>query len=193
MSGPPTWKDQLAEREAEARLAATRARPAAPPAPPISRAMRAALKPVMKDAAPSLAALEDRWTEMVGPRLGAITRPAKVTTAKGMTTLTVRAPSAAAPLIQHAAEAILARVSLAIGKTVETLKIEQTKVAAPIAGAPAGRRPRVLSAAEREAIAHDLDQVKTPAVRDALKALGEAVLAWPEQDTPAAAAKPRSR
>jgi hypothetical protein len=177
---PSIWQAALDEREAAQRLALRRARPAAQPAPRVGHVLQRALGERLAGAAPAADSLAARWPEIVGPRLAAVTQPVEVKRGKGGAVLVVRAPSAAAPMIQHAAASILDRATLAAGAKVTSLRIVQTAgPAADAAGSAAGRPgPRPLGAAELERLAEDLAPVASPAVRQALAELGEAVLAW---------------
>ncbi|MBI1359756.1 MAG: DUF721 domain-containing protein [Alphaproteobacteria bacterium] len=167
------WKEVLEEEAALARLSETRAIPAYRSAHPVSRALTRALAPLLKQAGPAPGTLAARWPEIVGERLAAVTEPVKVSPGRGGATLTIRAPSAAAPMIQHAADHIIQRVNLTGAASVKTLKIIQTsartKPAAAAVSAPLGR-------AERADLERRLDGVEAPAIRKALAELGEAVL-----------------
>jgi hypothetical protein len=176
MNAPRTWQEEADEREALARLAETRARPAARPAPPLSRAMHRALGAILKDAGPAPDTLAARWSEIVGPRLASLTEPVKVTPGRNGGTLLVRAPSAAAPMILHAADHILERVNLASGSKIRALKIVQTS--APAAQTRrAARAGRAITPAERAALQQRLTTIQSPTIRAALAELGEAVIA----------------
>jgi hypothetical protein len=173
MPNPPDWRSRAAEREAEARLAEVRAKPVYRTAKPFGSALTRALAPILKEAGPSADTLTARWAEIVGARLAAVTQPIRVAPAKGGGVLHLRAPSAAAPMIQHAQEHILERVNLASGSKVKSIKIIQTT--APPAK-KAASAPPPLSDADREALFKELAEVRDPAVRQALTALGVAVL-----------------
>jgi hypothetical protein len=174
---PQDWKALMEEEAAVARLAMRRARPLPPPARSMGAAATRALAPILKQAGPAPASLSQRWPEIVGPRLAAVTEPIKVTRSKAGSTLVVRAPSAAAPVIQHAQKDILERVSLATGANVTGLKIVHTE--ASIATKAAAEQPRALTGAERLAIRQAAEEkAQSPALRDALTALGEAVASW---------------
>lgn len=173
---PPDWKTKLEEQAALARLYEVRARPAARPAPPISRAILKASAHILKDAGPAPMTLAGRWPEIVGEKLAAISEPLRVTPGKGGGTLVIRAPSAAAPMIQHAAEHILQRVNLASGSRIKALKIDQTTP--PLKRSrkqTSDREP--LTIEERHRLTTTLAEVRAPDLRRALAELGEAVLA----------------
>jgi hypothetical protein len=168
------WREKLEEEAALARLAEARAVPVRRSAPPISQALTRALGPILKQAGPAPGTLAARWPEIVGERLAKVTEPIRVTPAKGGAILTIRAPSAAAPMIQHARDHIIERVNLTGAAKIRDLKIVQTT-------APADRkppaRPRPLTREEQASLKQDLGAIETPAVRNALAHLGEAVLA----------------
>ncbi|MBU6318848.1 MAG: DUF721 domain-containing protein [Alphaproteobacteria bacterium] len=120
--------------------------------------------------------LAGRWPEIVGEKLAAISEPLRVTPGKGGGTLVIRAPSAAAPMIQHAAEHILQRVNLASGSRIKALKIDQTTP--PLKRSrkqTSDREP--LTIEERHRLTTTLAEVRAPDLRRALAELGEAVLA----------------
>lgn len=165
------------EREALARLAEIRARPAPRPMPAMDRALRKALAPILKEAGPSAGTLESRWEEIVGARIAAVTRPVRVAPGKNGATLHIEAASAAAPMIQHAADHIMERVGLATGAKIRTLKIVQTS-SRKRPSAPGPAAPPPLSDEQRMALDRSLAPIQTPAVREALEQLGEAVLRW---------------
>jgi hypothetical protein len=170
MSALPKWKLDLADREANERLAQHRARPMIG-ARRLQAALQAALAPLIKAAGPSTGSLDAHWKEIVGERLAQMTRPLRLETSKAGATLHVRAPSAAAALLQHGESQILERVSLAAGVRVRRLKLVQTAADAP---KPA-RKTRDLPEAERRAIAAAASGIRSPELRSALIALGEAI------------------
>jgi len=182
MTRPPTktpkdWKALMEEEAAAARLAMRRAKPIPPPPRSMGAAVTRALAPILKQAGPAPATLAERWAEIVGPRLAKVTEPIKVTRSKSGSTIVVRAPSAAAPVILHAQKDILERVSLATGANVTALRIVHTEAAAT--AKDVRDQPRALSGAERLAIRKAAEEkAQSPALRDALAALGEAVAAW---------------
>src|SRR5262249_47225563 len=148
----------------------------APRLPPsVDVALRKALAPLLKLAGPAAGALAARWPEIVGPKLAQLTEPVEVKAGRGGGTLIIRAPSAAAPMIQHAQGHILERVSLASGSKVKALKIVQTAYREAAKLKPL---PRALSSEEKTKLTRSLAEVEEPAVRRALAGLGEAVMAW---------------
>lgn len=163
------------EREAAARLAEVQTRPLPRPMPALDRALRRTLAPILKEAGPAATTLESRWAEIVGQRLAAVTKPVRVVPGKTGATLHIQAPSAAAPMVQHAADHIMEKVSLATGATIKTLKIVQTAGRKRAAATPAPP-PRALTPDERADIDRALAPLQTPAIRDALEQLGEAVI-----------------
>jgi hypothetical protein len=166
------WEAYEKEKEAEARLASVRTVPVYRPAKPMGVALNRALRPILKDAGPAPETLKSRWTEIVGLKLAAITEPLRVSKSKGGSILHLRAPSAAAPIIQHAKEHILERVNLASGSKIKALKIVQTAAPKQLALVI----PRPLTPEQRAEMVRNLAPVKDTAVRKALGSLGEAVL-----------------
>jgi hypothetical protein len=178
MSGAANQKLLWEERAAAARLAQMRGKPAYRTAPPMQHALRRALGPLLKEAGPAPDTLASRWAEIVGERLAKVSEPIRVQSAKGGATLHIRAPSAAAPMIQHAADHIMESVGRATGSTIKTIRITQTAAAPKAPAQKAGPTPRHLSADERSKLSANLAPVQTPAVKTALEKLGEAVLSW---------------
>jgi hypothetical protein len=167
------WREKLEEEAALARLAQSRAIPAYRPAPPVNHALRRALGPILKLAGPAPGTLAARWPEIVGERLAKITEPVKVTPGRDGAILTIRAPSAAAPMIQHARDHIIERVNLTGAAKIKDLKIVQTSVRNE---AKLATRPRPLTREEHARLTDELGAIKTPAIRNALASLGEAIL-----------------
>jgi hypothetical protein len=166
------WDEREKEREAEQRLAATHAVPVYRPAKPMGVALQKALRPILKDAGPAPETLKSRWPEIVGLKLAQVTEPVRVSRGKGGNVLHLRAPSAAAPIIQHSKDHILERVNLASGSKIKSLKIIHT--APPKQLSLVVSRP--LTPQQREALVKALTPVRTPGLRSALAGLGEAVL-----------------
>jgi len=166
------WRKVEEERAAAARLAETRAVPVYRAGRPFGHALSRALAPILKQAGPASETLASRWADIVGARLAAVSSPLRVSKGKAGGVLHLRAPSAAAPMIQHAAEHILERVNLASGSKIRSIRIVPT--AAPVQ--VVARRTRPLTPEEREALVRRLAPVRNPAVRSALAELGEAIL-----------------
>jgi hypothetical protein len=174
MSRSADWIIQEAEEAARARLAEVRAVPAFFRGPrPFGAAIARALAPVLKQAGPAPTTLASRWAEIVGQRIAAVTTPVRVARAKSGNVLHLRVTSAAAPMIQHAAEHIMQRVNLASGSKITTLRIVHTAAAAILATP----RRQPLTPEQRVALTQALTSVRTPGLRSALAELGEAVLA----------------
>jgi hypothetical protein len=167
------WREKLEEEAALARLAQSRAIPVRRAAPPVNHALMRALGPILKQAGPAPGTLAARWPEIVGERLATVTEPVKVTPGRGGATLTIRAPSAAAPMIQHARDHIIERVNLTGAAKIKDIRIVQTTVR-NVAKLPV--RPRPLTREEHARLTHDLGVIETPAIRNALANLGEAIL-----------------
>jgi hypothetical protein len=172
MSRSADWIIEQAEEAARARLAEVRAIPVWRGPRPFGSALSRALAPILKEAGPAPDTLASRWAEIVGQRVAAVTTPIRVARAKSGNVLHLRVTSAAAPMIQHAAEHIMERVNLASGSKIKTLRIVHTAAPAVVATA----RPRALSPDQRSALTRALVSVRTPALRTALAELGEAVL-----------------
>jgi hypothetical protein len=172
------WRKREEERAAAERLAETRAKPVYRTGRPLGYAVGRALAPLIKQMGPARDTLASRWPEIVGARLAAVTSPVRVSRGKTGGVLHLRAPSAAAPMIQHAAEHILERVNLASGSRIKSIRIVHTAAPAQVAI----RRVRPLTPEERAALVRRLAPIQTQAVRNALAELGEAVLASGKPD-----------
>ena len=166
------WEAREKEQEAERRLASVRTIPVYRPARPMGMAVQRALRPILKDAGPAPETLKSRWTEIVGLQLAKITEPLRVSRAKGGNVLHLRAPSAAAPIIQHAKDHILERVNLASGSKITSIKIVQTAPPKQLALVI----PRPLTPGQRAEMVRSLTPVKDNPLRKALGGLGEAVM-----------------
>ncbi len=171
------WRKQEEEARALARLAEVRAAPARRPPRPFGHALAKALAPILKQAGPSPETLASRWAEIVGQRLASVTSPLRVAKGKGGGVLHLRVASAAAPMVQHAAEHIMERVNLASGSKIKALKIVQTSAPLKIAA----HRPRSLAPQEREALVRSIAPVRSADLRAALADLGESVIANPDR------------
>ena len=119
--------------EAEAReiLSRRRTRPAPRPAPRAGKALTPLIKKLDAQFGRGAGALEPRWREIVGDRLARVTRPQKLTNGRGGQpgVLELRVAGAAALLVQHQSEEILARVNLFLGEgAVGKLRIAQGPV-----------------------------------------------------------------
>lgn len=166
------WDKREREREAEQRLAQTRAIPVYRAAKPMGVALNRALRPILKEAGPAPETLQSRWKEIVGLKIAGITEPLRVSRAKGGNVLHLRVPSAAAPIIQHAKDHILERVNLASGSKITSLKLIQTAPPKQLSLVI----PRPLTPEQRKALVEQLAPLRSNALRNALSHLGEAVL-----------------
>ena len=171
------WRKQDEERAALTRLVETRAKPVWRANRSLGQALARALAPILKQAGPAPETLASRWAEIVGERLAKVTTPLRVSKGKSGGVLHLRATSAAAPMIQHAAEHIMERVNLASGSKVKSIRIVHTAAPTQVA-AP---RARPLTPEEREALVRRLAPVQTPAIRSALAELGEAIISQPKK------------
>ena len=164
--------------EAARILGAKRSRPARKAPPNAGRALRPLLKQLDARFGQGPGALAARWREIVGEREAAVTEPVRLTKS-GVLELRVR--SSSAPMIQHQAPEILARVNLFLGTgAVEKLRIVQGPVRtlprgpSPAQAALARRRTAPLDAAA-EARLTEAVQAAPEGLKDALLALGRGV------------------
>ena len=165
-----TWEEAMSR----ARLKRMRAKPAFHPRNTLGRKIRSITRKHLKGSGTPIAKLRDDWETIVGPQLASYSRPEKISGAKTGRTLTLRVLPAAATLIQHQSETIRQRVSVQAGGNISKLKLVQ----GPLNGAksPAQAKPRIPSAEERRALEESLKNIEAPALKQAIAALGRAVL-----------------
>jgi len=166
----PETDPALREAQAEAALATRRGQAQWQAPPTAARHASPLLKPFLKNAGAGLSELKRRWPEIVGDSLGQATAPEKL--AAGV--LTVRAPSAIAPFIQHQASLILNRCAL-MGAKASKLAIAH---GAPVkASARSDRRQalRPLSPEEEADLAATLTLLPEGRLKQAVARLGRAM------------------
>ena len=175
--------------EAEAReiLSRRRTRPAPRPAPRAGKALTPLIKKLDAQFGRGAGALEPRWREIVGDRLARVTRPQKLTKGRGGQpgVLELRVAGAAALLVQHQSEDILARVNLFLGEgAVGKLRIAQGPVkplAEPAQRPTSSRAPAPLPAATEAELAASIAQAPE-ALKAALARLGRAAMSRTKGD-----------
>lgn len=162
------------EAMARARLKHLRAKPAFKPRNTVGRNIRAITRKHLKGSGSPISKLKDDWTQIVGEQIARYCRPEKITGGKAGRTLTLRVLPAAAAVIQHQSETIRQRVSVAAGGDITKLKLLQGSLSGKEA---APRKPRrALSASERAELEAGLKNIENPALKQAIAALGRAVL-----------------
>lgn len=176
--------DPLEEARARVKLRYAKAKPVHPGPGTIGKAaMRLTRKALPKSGA-TLSRLKVQWPDIVGEQLARLCRPEKLTPAKGGRRLTLTVIPAAAGLVQHQSEMIRQRVSVAAGGDITAIKILQ----GPFGAAPRRQKPArsvPLTPEQRDALVASAQTIDDKKLRDALLALGEAVLtAEPEDSTP---------
>jgi hypothetical protein len=160
--------DATREARAAELLSANRGRAPIQPAPAAGKVAAAFLRPLLPERGLGLTELKRRWREIAGDGVAKVCGPEKL--AAGV--LTIRAPSAVAPFLQHQAPLILDRLKLA-GASVKSIKIEQ---GAPVrAPANVARIRRKLSPAEEKALAQAVDHIEDRTLQSALLRLSRAV------------------
>ena len=164
--------------EALAILRAKRTRPPRRPPPPAGRALRGFLKTMDDRFSQGTDALAARWSEIVGPEVARRTEPVKLVRGRagGPSSLEIRVAGPSAAIIQHQAQAILARVNLFLGAdAVGKLRIVQGPLRRP-QPPPPRRRPGPLDAALEAKLAGGLADAPDGRLKDALMSLGRGVL-----------------
>ncbi len=163
----------VAEAQARIALRYSRARPARQPQA-IGPVVEAIVRRAAPAKGPAIGRLKARWSEIVGEGIARYCRPEKLTSTRTGRTLILRVVPSAAPVIQHQAEVIRQRVSVAAGGSITGLRLVQ----GPLAGTPKPPPPlRKVGPAERAALERQASGIADPGLRAALVALGEAVLA----------------
>ncbi|MEO1306105.1 MAG: DciA family protein [Pseudomonadota bacterium] len=174
--------DPLEEARARVKLRYAKAKPIHPGPGTIGKAaMRLTRKKLPKKAA-TLSRLKIDWTEIVGEQLARLCRPEKLTPAKGGRRLTLMVIPAAAGLVQHQSEIIRQRVSVAAGGDITAIKILQGHFSSPSAKATKQHTP--LSPDQRDALIASAAKIDDKNLRDAIVALGEAVLTAEPSEEP---------
>lgn len=157
------------EERAAALLEARRGRKIAQPPPTAARHAAPILTPILQKSGVGLGELRRNWPEIVGEKLAKATEPDKLSAG----ILTIKAPGAVAPFVQHQATLILERCKLA-GAKVKSIAIRQGAPAPATAANVRTLRP-ALSAAEEAQIEAGLAAIETPRLKAALSRLGRAV------------------
>nr|WP_197501328.1 DciA family protein [Hyphomonas sp. Mor2] len=176
--------DPLEEARARVKLRYAKAKPVHPGPGTIGKAAMRLTRKALPTSGATLSRLKVQWPEIVGEQLARLCRPEKLTPAKGGRRLTLTVIPAAAGLVQHQSEMIRQRVSMAAGGDITAIKILQGHFgAAARQSKKAGSAP--LTPEQRDALITSAQTIEDEKLRDALVALGEAVLtAEPETDTP---------
>lgn len=173
--------DPLEEARARIRLRHARAKPVAPAPKTIGTLSQRITRDRVPDKGPAIGRLKLIWAETVGAQIARVCEPEKVGSGgkgKGRV-LTVTCIPAASTMIQHQSELIRQRVSVALGGDIAEIRIKQGPLARQPAPKPVRTR-RPLTAEERAALEASVAKIEDRALREAVLALGEAVLASDE-------------
>lgn len=173
--------DPLEEARARVKLRYAKAKPVHPGPGTIGKAaMRLTRKALPKKGA-TLSRLKVQWSDIVGEQLARLCRPEKLTPAKGGRRLTLTVIPAAAGLVQHQSEMIRQRMSVAAGGDITAIKILQGHFGAQSTSKRAAPVP--LTPEQREALIASAANIEDHKLRDAIVALGEAVLTAQSEDS----------
>ncbi|MEO0607003.1 MAG: DciA family protein [Pseudomonadota bacterium] len=174
--------DPLEEARARVKLRYAKAKPVHPGPGTLGKAaMRLTRKALPKKGA-TLSRLKVQWSDIVGEQLARLCRPEKLTPAKGGRRLTLKVIPAAAGLVQHQSEMIRQRVSIAAGGDITAIKLLQGPLSSSPNVKPVQKIP--LTDEQRDALIESAQGIEDKKLRDAIVALGEAVLtADPGSDT----------
>ena len=173
--------DPVEEARARIRLRYAKAKPVHPGPGTLGKAaMRIARKKVPSKGA-TLSKLKLEWDGIVDEQLARLCRPEKLGPARGGRLLRVRVIPAAAGLVQHQSEMIRQRVSVAAGGDITAVKIVQGQFGRQAAVHKAKTIP--LTPEQRDALISSVQKIEDKKLRDAIVALGEAVLTASEDVT----------
>jgi hypothetical protein len=175
-------RDLPSPEEAAEILKRRRTRPVRRPPPAAGRAVARLVRSLDKSFGPSVAPLQARWQEIVGPTLWRVSEPVKLVKARGTkaqdgATLELRVDGPAAAIVQHQAEDIIARVNLALGSgAVARLRVVQGLIRRSGGVSRPARRKPPLDAAKEAALAASLAETPDGPLKAALMKLGRAVM-----------------
>jgi hypothetical protein len=143
---------------------------------PVGALLPSLTRPAFRRQGPAAAQVLADWPLIIGPELAALTQPRRLV--RGTLTLACSGPMAME--LQHLAPELIARINAQLGaEPVQRLRFVQT---AP-RRAPAARPAAPPSAAARRAAEKAVGELPAGALRDALAALGRAVLAGTPRST----------
>lgn len=166
--------DPLEEARARVKLRYAKAKPVHPGPGTIGTAAMRLTRKALPAKGATLSRLKVQWPEIVGEQLARLCRPEKLTPAKGGRRLTLLVIPAAAGLVQHQGEMIRQRVSVTVGGDITAIKILQGHFGAPLKTPKS--KPVPLTNEQRDALIESARKIEDKNLRDAIVALGEAVL-----------------
>jgi hypothetical protein len=139
---------------------------------PLGALVPAVVRPAFRKRSPATAQVLADWPAIVGPDLAAVTVPRRLSAG----TLTLGCAGPVALELQHLADAVIGRINAHLGRpVVQRLRFVQEAASPP--GPAAVTVLPALSAAEDAAARSAVADVPEGPLRDALLALGRAVLA----------------
>ncbi|WGF87771.1 DUF721 domain-containing protein [Marinivivus vitaminiproducens] len=123
------------------------------------------------------------WPAIVGDDIAALCQPIRLSPGSGggSGVLHVRVSGSAGLELQHTEPLVLQRINAYFGRAVVG-RLRLTQAPAPLPPEPARLPARHLTGSEIEAIARSVDAITHPALREALRTLGEAVRAQASAD-----------
>jgi len=136
---------------------------------PVGALVPAMVRPAFRQRAPATAQVLVDWDAIVGPAIAAVTTPRKLFAG----TLAIACSGPMAVELQHLSEQLIGRINGHLGRVAVT-RLRFMQEMRPPALAPPPPRPRAVAAA-KAAVA----TLPAGELRDALEALGRAVLARP--------------
>jgi hypothetical protein len=136
---------------------------------PIGALLPSLTRPAFRRQGPAAAQVLADWPVIIGPELAAITQPRRLSGG----TLTIACSGAVAIELQHVAPELIARINAQLGaEPVQRLRFTQTA----LRRAPIARPTAPPSAAARRAAEKAMGHFREGELREALLALGRAVL-----------------
>ena len=143
---------------------------------PIGALLPSLTRPAFRRQGPAAAQVLADWPLIIGPELAALTQPRRLVGG----TLTIACSGPMAMELQHLAPELIARINAQLGaEPVQRLRFVQT----PVRRTPAARPAPPPSAAARRAAEKAVGGLPAGELRDALTALGQAVLAGTPRST----------
>jgi hypothetical protein len=137
---------------------------------PLAALMPRLTRPAFRRRAPATAQVLADWPAIVGPAIAAVTTPRRL--AAG--TLTIACSGPIAMELQHLSGEVIERINSHLGgRTVTALRFVQTPEFSP----PPAAQPRAADPARLAAVDTALAPLPAGELRDALAALGQAMLA----------------
>lgn len=172
--------DPLEEARAQVRLRYMRARRTHPGMTQIGLPANRLARKKGGAKMPAIQVLQTRWKQIVGEKLFKYCRPEKIQGGRDGRVLVLKVLPQAAPIVQHQAEEIRQRVSVAAGGDIVAVKLIQGQLSSQPKAEASHRRFNVLSPKVRKQLQDSTSGIEDDKLRAALVSLGTAVLTLKE-------------